>query len=152
LLQVLHEEPPRPRQLNRAVDRDLETICLKCLEKEPARRYGSAEALADDLERWMAWQPIQARRAGPLERPAKWAQRRPAIAALTALVVLVTALGLGGIVWSWQHAVAAERAAREAEQEAEDRADAEAQARADALQAQQREAQERRLAEAARKK
>jgi WD40 repeat protein/tetratricopeptide (TPR) repeat protein/tRNA A-37 threonylcarbamoyl transferase component Bud32 len=92
LLQVLEKPPVRPSVLDKRVDRDLETISLKCLEKEPARRYGSAEALAEDLERWLASEPITARRAGAAERLWKWARRRPAAAALA--VVSVAALAL----------------------------------------------------------
>jgi WD40 repeat protein/serine/threonine protein kinase len=101
LLQVLEKEPQRPRKLNPAVDRDLETICLKCLEKEPARRYGSAAALAEDLERWLAGEPIQARRSSAWERVAKWARRRPAIAALAAVssVSALALLILAGFLW-----------------------------------------------------
>ncbi len=88
LLQVLHEEPRPPRKLNDKVPRDLETICLKCLEKDPRRRYASALELADDLKRWQTGEPVQARPAGRLERAAKWARRRPALAALLGVTVL----------------------------------------------------------------
>src|SRR5262249_23096367 len=67
--------------------RDLETICLKCLEKEPARRYGSAEALAADLERWLAGEPVQARPSTTWGRTLKWARPRPALAALVGVSV-----------------------------------------------------------------
>jgi formylglycine-generating enzyme required for sulfatase activity len=88
LLQVLHEEPRPPRKVNDKVPRDLETICLKCLQKDPRRRYASAEELADDLKRWQTGEPVQARPAGRLERAAKWAKRRPALAALVGVTVL----------------------------------------------------------------
>jgi WD40 repeat protein len=159
LLDVLDREPAAPRSLNPAVDRDLATITLKCLDKDPARRYGSAEALAEDLERWLAGVPILARPASSLERAAKWARRRPAIAALVAAVVLVSVLGVAGIALQWQHAVAAEGKARAAEGVALSRAQTEARARADeekaknqARAAQQKEAFARKQEEAARKK
>src|SRR5262249_28166606 len=88
LLQVLHEEPRPPRKVNDKVPRDLETICLKCLEKDPRRRYASAGELAEDLKRWQAGEPVQARPAGRLERAAKWARRRPALAGLLGVAVL----------------------------------------------------------------
>jgi WD40 repeat protein/predicted Ser/Thr protein kinase len=97
--QVLEEEPRRPSFYNRALDRDLETICLKCLEKEPDRRYASAEALADDVDRWTRGEPILARPVRTLVRLAKWARRRPAVASLAALLFLVGSGGLGGILW-----------------------------------------------------
>jgi serine/threonine-protein kinase len=96
LMQLVREaEPVRPRSLDRTVDRDLETVALRCLEKEPARRYGSAEALAEELERWLRGEPVQARPTAVWERVWKWAKRRPAVAALAAALGLVT---LGSIV------------------------------------------------------
>jgi WD40 repeat protein len=86
ILQVRTQEPPRPRSLNPKADRDLETICLMCLRKDPARRYGSAEALADDLERWLNHEPIRARRSGVAEQVWKWCRRYPAWAALIGVV------------------------------------------------------------------
>jgi WD40 repeat protein/tetratricopeptide (TPR) repeat protein len=91
--------PDLPRRLNSRVSRDLETICLKCLEKEPRRRYGSAEAMAEDLERFVAGQPIQARRTTAVERVVKWARRRPAIAGLLGLLAFSVAIGFGAVVW-----------------------------------------------------
>jgi WD40 repeat protein len=98
VLQVLEKEPERPRALNARIDRDLEVVCLKCLHKEPARRYGSAGELADDLERFLAGEPVQARPVPAWERALSWARRRPALAALL-LVSGVAALGLvaGGV-------------------------------------------------------
>ena len=93
----------------RRFPRDLETICLKCLEKEPGRRYASAAALADDLGRYLAGEPIVARPVTRFERAVKWARRKPAIAALLGLVALVTALGLGGVLWQWREAVRPQR-------------------------------------------
>jgi serine/threonine protein kinase len=80
-------EPRQPRLLNPKIDRDLSTICLKCLEKRPERRYSSALALAADVERWLKHEPIQARRTGIFARGKKWVRRNPAIAALITLSV-----------------------------------------------------------------
>jgi WD40 repeat protein len=99
LLQVTRTEPPRPRSLNPIIDRDLEMIALKCLEKEPRSRYVSAAALAEDLERWLVGEPIHARPAGVVERAAKWAKRRPASAALCALLATFFVLGVGALIW-----------------------------------------------------
>jgi tetratricopeptide (TPR) repeat protein/tRNA A-37 threonylcarbamoyl transferase component Bud32 len=85
VLQVLGDEPVPPTRLQPRTPRDLEVICLQCLRKDPARRYASAEALADDLGRFLAGEPIRARPVGRLERGVKWAHRRPAAAALGVL-------------------------------------------------------------------
>src|SRR5216117_1119693 len=95
---LLDTEPRQPRLLNPKIDRDLSTICIKCLEKDPKRRYSSALALAEDLERWLKHEPILARRTGPLARGKKWVRRNPTGALLAAsLVALATAAGW--IVW-----------------------------------------------------
>jgi len=96
LLQVLGQEPTPPTQLNPKLPRDLETICLKCLHKEPLKRYASAAALAEDLRRWQEHEPITARPVGRAERLVKWVRRRPTAAALAAVSVLTLAVLLGG--------------------------------------------------------
>jgi hypothetical protein len=88
MLQVVADEPVPVRRLQPGVARDLETICLKCLHKDPRRRYASAQELADDLRRYQAGEPIRARPVGAVERAAKWARRRPALAALLGVVLL----------------------------------------------------------------
>lgn len=95
LYQVREREPAAVRSVCPWVDRDLETVCLKCLEKDPAKRYSSAAALADDLDRWRNGEPVLARRAGPVERAVKWARRHPAGAALVA----VGAVAAGALIW-----------------------------------------------------
>src|SRR5262249_15005181 len=93
VLQVIGDDPPSPRSLNRSVDRDIETICLKSLEKDPARRYASAAALATDLRRYLSREPIQARPVGALERVWRWARRKPALAgSLGAMALLLVAI------------------------------------------------------------
>ncbi len=87
--QVRTKTPTRPRQLRRSIDRDLETICLKCLEKDPARRYATAADLADDLDRWLDGRPIRARRVGPIGRSWRIARRHPMTAGALALMFLL---------------------------------------------------------------
>src|SRR5438445_3084175 len=95
---LLDTEPRQPRLLNPKIDRDLSTICLKCLEKDPQRRYPSALALAEDLERWLKHEPIQARRTGIFARGRKWVQRNPTSALLTASLIALAAAA-GWIIW-----------------------------------------------------
>jgi WD40 repeat protein len=97
---VLQKEPEVPRSVNPRVDRDLETICLKCLRKDPEQRYASAEALAEDLERYLRHEPIRARPVPNWERAWKWARRRPVAAIVVLLAVGAVVCGLGG--WSWR--------------------------------------------------
>jgi WD40 repeat protein/tRNA A-37 threonylcarbamoyl transferase component Bud32 len=101
------QDPPAPSRLRRRVPRDLETICLKCLQKDPARRYGSARELAAELGRFLEGRPIRGRPVPAWERLLKWANRRPAVAALTAALVLVAACGLGGAAYQWLQTEAA---------------------------------------------
>jgi TolB-like protein/Tfp pilus assembly protein PilF/predicted Ser/Thr protein kinase len=95
---LLDTEPRQPRLWNPKIDRDLSTICLKCLEKDPKRRYSSALALAEDLERWLKHEPILARRTGIFMRSQKWMRRNPTGALLTASLVALGA-AVGWIVW-----------------------------------------------------
>lgn len=95
---LLDTEPRQPRLLNPKIDRDLNTICLKCLDKDPQRRYSSALALAEDLERWLKHEPIRARRTGLVTRGRKWVRRNPSIAVMAAML-LVLAVPLGVMIW-----------------------------------------------------
>jgi WD40 repeat protein len=103
---VRTQEPIPPRRFQPRVPRPLETICLKCLHKEPNRRYCTAQELADDLGRFLGGEPIRARPAGPLQRAWRWACRRPLVAGLLALVVVVTLAGLGGVTGALWYALA----------------------------------------------
>jgi serine/threonine protein kinase/WD40 repeat protein len=101
--QVLEQEPRRPSIFNPEVDADLETICLKCLEKEPNRRYGSAESLANDLDHWLRSEPITARPVSNYERLKKWVRRRPAIAVLGSLsLVSLLTLAIGSPIAAYR--------------------------------------------------
>jgi WD40 repeat protein len=133
--QIRTQDPVPPRRLQPTVPRDLETICLKCLEKESLRRYASAGALADDLERFLAGRTILARPSGPVERAWKWARGRPTAAALVLLSLLLVGIGLPALTMLWLQADHAR--------------DEEARARADEARARGEEARQRRLAQRA---
>jgi serine/threonine-protein kinase len=104
LMALLEKDPVGPRTLRREVPRDLETICLKCLTREPEKRYPSAQALAADLERFLAGEAIEARPAGALERFARWCSKRPLVAALSAALLVVASAGVALVFWQWQRA------------------------------------------------
>src|SRR5437870_9674791 len=105
---LLDTEPRQPRLLNPKIDRDLSTICLKCLEKEPAKRYASAQLLAEDIERFLRDEPIRSRRSSRLEHLWLWCKRKPLVASLTAALILVVAIGLASALWELRR-VQAER-------------------------------------------
>ena len=99
-----HHAPPAPRSINAALPRDLDVICLKCLEKDPERRYRSAAALADDLERWLRHEPILARPISSFEHACRWGYRNPLVATLCALLGLALLAGLFITSWQWRRA------------------------------------------------
>jgi serine/threonine protein kinase/TolA-binding protein len=100
---ITGEDPPRPRKVDRSIPRDLETIVLKAIDKEPGRRYQAAGDLAEDLRRFLLGEPVRARRVGPGERALKWVRRRPAVAALLAVsAAAVLALAAGAVVHNVQ--------------------------------------------------
>jgi serine/threonine-protein kinase len=116
--QVMEHEPPRLCKLNHAVPRDLETVVHKAIEKDPAGRYPSAAALAEDLSLYLDGKPVRARATGALERSWKWAKRRPAIAGLLSGLAAAVLIGLAAVTWQWRAAVAARNDALAARDEA----------------------------------
>jgi WD40 repeat protein/serine/threonine protein kinase len=115
LLQVVHQEPVPPRRLQPKIPVDLETVCLTCLHKEPHKRYASAAAFAEDLERFLSERPIHARPVGRLERTVKWARRHPAGAGLFVLILLLVVSAFPLLLWQLKNAeerVATEKQAR----------------------------------------
>jgi len=104
LAQVLNNNPAPPRTLNPNVPRDLETICLKCLEKEAGRRYLSAQELSDELARFLESKPIRARPVGVTGKSWRWCRRNPVVAGLAALAFLLFVAGLAGVLWQWRRA------------------------------------------------
>src|SRR6516164_8724501 len=104
LLLIRNQEPLPPSRLLPRLPRALETICLKCLQKDPRRRYASAQDLADDLERFLAGKPVRARPVGMPEKALKWVRRNPMVALLLALLALAVCGGLVGVTWKWLEA------------------------------------------------
>ena len=114
LRQLADNDPPAPRLLTPRVPHDLETICLECLQKEPSRRYQTAQELAEELGRFLRDEPILARPVTRAESAWRWCRRKPALASLGAALVLVFTLGFAGTLWEWRQAV--HHAQAEAEQ------------------------------------
>ncbi|HZW31639.1 MAG TPA: serine/threonine-protein kinase [Isosphaeraceae bacterium] len=102
LMQLLEEEPRPPRRSDESIPRDLETVCLKAMAKEPARRYATAAALAADLRRFLAGEPVLARPLGPAARLLRWCRRRPKLAAMA----MAASLAVLGMTWQWCRAEA----------------------------------------------
>jgi eukaryotic-like serine/threonine-protein kinase len=116
--QVMEEEPPRLRKLDPSIPRDLETVIHKAIARDPAGRYATAGALADDLSLFLDNKPVRARDIGMVERSWKWARRRPAIASLLGGLVVAVLAGLTAVTWQWRAAVTARDEARIARDEA----------------------------------
>ena len=104
-------DPARPSTVIRRLDRDLETLCLRCLEKDPSRRPASAGELAEELQRWLRGEPIRARPVTSVERLGKWARRHPWLAGLSSALVLTILGGTAAVTWQWRRAAANERRA-----------------------------------------
>jgi serine/threonine protein kinase/WD40 repeat protein len=118
--QVMNEEPARLRKLNPSVPRDLETVVLKAIARDPARRYQTPAGLAEDLQRFIEDRPVRARRVSELERVWRWCRRDPVTASLVAAIVLVFLAGFAGVFWQWRGA----ETAREDEKNQRQRAEA----------------------------
>jgi tetratricopeptide (TPR) repeat protein len=121
ILQVVHEQPVSPRRLQPKVPKDLETICLKCLEKEPRKRYPSAGELADELERLLAHRPIRARPTSTIQRALRWCKRKPVPASLLLALLLALGGGVAGVVSQWLRAQEGQAHARRKQMESEER-------------------------------
>ena len=102
--QVIHNDPSSPRKLVNNLPRDLETICMTCMQKDPAKRYQTASQLADELHRFLSGQPILARRISSFDRALRWCQRNPVVSSLASLLILSLVIGLLGVVSQWRRA------------------------------------------------
>ena len=129
LLQVMERDPVRPRSLRPGLPADLETVCLKCLEKDPDRRYASAGLLAEDLELFLNGEPVRARPVGVPERAWRWCRRYPLVAGLLAALFVVFVVGVAGISWKWREADLRRQEAEESRRAADENASAERTAR-----------------------
>src|SRR3954464_13463738 len=118
--QVMHDEPVRPRKLNKGVPRDLETVVLKAIARDPAHRYQTPAEMAEDLKRFVEDRPVRARRTSEVERLWRWCRRNPLPASLLAGIVLVFLTGFAGVLWQWRVA----ETARKDEKSQRDQADA----------------------------
>ncbi|HET6879173.1 MAG TPA: protein kinase, partial [Pirellulales bacterium] len=154
IYQVLRDEPPSPRRLNQDVPRDLETICLKCLEKQPAARYSTAGDVAEELRRYLQGEPIHARPISSTARAWRWCRRNPAVAALAGVAVLLIAVILAVVSTAYFHtrkllddAQVARTAAQSESRRARDESEHALAESKRALEAQQAEAEQRRKAE-----
>jgi serine/threonine protein kinase len=106
IVQILQDEPPSPRKLHARIPRDLDTICLKCLEKPPAKRYQTSHEVAEDLRRYLDNKPINARPVGSTARAWRWCKRNRGFAALAAMFLLVCIAGFTTVTWQWRQAIA----------------------------------------------
>src|SRR5262249_10728899 len=120
VLDVLERQAPTPRSTCPGLGRDLDPICLKCLDKAPGRRYVGAAALADDLERYLNGQPIQARPVGRMERFTRWCRRQPVVAALSAAIVVSVLAGVALVFTQWRRAEDSLEQARQDQERAEE--------------------------------
>src|SRR5262249_37841162 len=118
--EVMHGEPARPRKLNPGVPRDLETVVLKAIARDPAHRYQTPGEMADDLKRFVEDRPVKARRVSETEKFLRWCRRNPLVASLLAGIVLVFLIGFAGVSWQWREAATA----REDEKTQRNRVDA----------------------------
>src|SRR5262249_31094713 len=114
--------PPTPRSLDPRIPLDLDTIVVKAIDKDPRRRYQSADELAEDLQRFVADEPIKARRIGMAERLARWCRRNPALAASLAATMLILVAGLSLVTWKWNDERKASADANTAREEVEKKA------------------------------
>lgn len=120
VVQIIRDEPPRPRKLDSHIPRDLETICLKCLEKNPHQRYATAREVADELRRFLAGKPIRSRPIGYPTRLWRWCCRNRGLASAIAAALAIALIGFVAVTWQWRRAVAAKNEAIALQQRVEE--------------------------------